>query len=351
MKAETVALFSRLHARLGVLFALPLLLIAATGILLGFYDALRYASAPYQLEKPVGRPVGAAELAKAAQVAFPVGRLEVLYLPAAPERAARARVTEAGGRRVVAFLDPATGKTMAVRDASQRDLVDWLHEVHRGAIAGVAGEVAVAGAAIAVVLLWLSGVPMAGRGRHLHGRLGRVLGGAGAAIAVTGAMLAFAKPLRERFYPSPATGIAHTQSFDPARLISAGSRSHGAAALERVQFPLREGQPAVLRFADGSRVWLDAGGATLREETAFNPWLNMLYPLHSGRILGKAGPPLVALIGSGLLYLTYSGFRLRYGRSRRVEQGSRHLELAQLRAARVSGQGRTPRPSIAHEMK
>lgn len=351
MKAETIALFSRIHVRLGMLFALPLVLIAATGVALGFYDALRYGSAPYRLGKPAEQPIGAAELAKAAHQAFPGGRLETLYLPAEPDRAARARLVEAGGRKVVAFLDPATGNAVAVRDASQRDLVDWLHEVHRGAISGLAGEVAIAGAAVAILLLWLSGLPLALRARHLHGRLGRIAGGGLAVVAVTGAVLAFAKPLRERFYPPPAAGVANTRSLDPARLISAVSRSHGAAQLERVQFPVREGQPAALRFADGSRVWLDARGATLREETVFNPWLNMLYPLHSGRVLGKFGPPLVALFGAGLLYLTYSGVRLRYGRARRTGQGSRDLELARLRAARVSGKGGTPGASVAYEMK
>lgn len=338
MKPRRIAQLSKFHVRLGVAFTLPLLLIGATGVLLGFYDALRYGSPPYRLDKAVSLPVEPAELAKGAQLAYPGGRLEALYLPTAPDRAARAKLTVAGRRKVVAFLDPDTGKAVAVRDASRRDLVDWVHEVHRGAIAGLAGEVAVAGAAIAAVLLWLSGLPMAGRARHLHGRLGRVLGGGVAAIAVTGAILAFAKPLRERFYPPPAVGVASSPLLDPASLISAGSRSHGAA-LERVQFPVREGQPAVLRFADGSRVWVNAGGATLREETAFNPWLNMLYPLHSGRVLGKFGPPLVALFGTGLLYLTYSGFRLRHGRCRRAEQGAASPAHGACAVARCAGDG------------
>ncbi len=47
------------HLYLGVTLALPLLIIAASGIMLSFYDELRYAAPPYRLAAPVHQPLNA----------------------------------------------------------------------------------------------------------------------------------------------------------------------------------------------------------------------------------------------------------------------------------------------------
>ncbi len=315
MRGSSIARLSRLHVRLGLAFAVPLLIIGASGILLGFYDWLRYSSAPYRLEEPVVQPVAPAVLADAARSAYPDGRLEVLYLPTEPNRAARARLSGRDGNRKVVFLDPATGTPVATRDPAERDLVDWLHEVHRGAIAGLAGEIVAAAGAISLVLLWMSGLPLkrqGRRGRHLHGRIGRWVGGVLALVALTGGVLSFAKPLREKLYPAPHTGVATAPpAVDIAQAVSAGSRVYTGALLERVLLPVRGGQPVALRFQDGGRVWVDgASGRVLRMETPWSPWINLLYPLHSGRTLGKLGPPIVAAFGVVLMFLILSGYAL-----------------------------------------
>lgn len=329
MGMNRVGRLSRFHVIVGMTSAVPLIVIAVSGVLLGFYDGLRHGSAPYRLEKPVTHPLGPAALVGAARSAYPGGRMEMLYLPATPERAVRVRMTGEAGRRSVIFLHPGTGKPIAVRDAAERDWVELLHEVHRGKIAGFTGEILVAAAALSVVLLWLSGLPSRRRGgkvRHLHGRLGRVTGGLLALIALTGGMLAFAKPLREHLYPPPRTSAARAlPAADIATLLRAGSGAYAVAPLDRIIFPVRGDQPLVLRFRDGGRVWLDGGkGEVLRTETPYAPWVNLLYPLHSGRILGRLGPPLVAALGVLLLLLIGSGYLMRRkGAKSRISRSSK----------------------------
>lgn len=314
MNAKRRAQLSRLHVRMGILFALPLLLLGVSGILLGFYDELRHSDFPDRLDVRFARPLSPAVLAEAARAAWPFGPLEVLHLPAAPDRAVRAAM--AGEQRVTLFLHPGTGELLAIRDTERKDWVGRLHDLHRGKVAGFAGEIVAAAAALAIVILWLTGLALRRRrkgARHLHARLGVAAGGILAFLAFTGGVLAFAKPLRDAFYPPPRVGSVITEyPEDLSRLITRGTAVSPAAPLDRIIFQLRSHQPLVLRFRDGGRVWLDGGsGEVLRTETPFSPWINLLYPLHSGRILGGWGPPLAAAFGALLLFLAGSGWLLR----------------------------------------
>lgn len=306
----------RLHACLGLIAALPLLVIAVSGIILGFHDKLRYASAPYRLSGPVAHPLEPATLADAARAALPGGRLEVLYLPTAPERAARAVM--AGEKRLILFLHPATGRVLAVRDAERKDRLEFLRALHHGKALGVAGEIAAGAAALLLPLLWLTGRPFRRGGLYksgIHAGLGRITGGALIFLAVTGGILTFAKPLRDHFYPPPRS-VTVFKATDLSRAVEIGAGIYGLAPLDRIVFPARADLPLLFRFRDGGRVWLDAArGEALRVETPFAPWLNVLYPLHSGRILGRSGPPLVAALGVALLLLTARVVRLRHERA------------------------------------
>lgn len=320
MKAHRRVQLYRFHAWLGLLAALPLLLIAASGILLGFYDGLRYASPPYRLPLPVERPLGPAALADAARAAQPGGRLEALYLPTAPERAARAVM--GGNRRVTLFLHPADGGVIAVRDAEQRDWLDFLRAIHHGKLLGGAGEAAAGALALALPLLWLTGRSVVrGRGWRqsgIHARLGRITGGMLAFLALTGGILTLAKPLREHLYPPPRIAVA-SGAAELSRILEKGVGIYGRAPLERIVFPAGNGAPILLRFRDGGRLWLDvANEEVLRVETPFSPWLNFLYPLHSGRILGRCGPPLVAALGGALLLLAMSALFIRRRSGRKI---------------------------------
>lgn len=299
----------RLHSWLGLLAALPLLVVAGSGVILGSYDHIRHASAPYRLETPASPHLPPVALAEAARAAWPTGHLETLYLPSGVDRSARALM--GGEKRVTLFLHPASGKVLAVRETDRHDWLDFVRELHHGNPLGVAGEFAVAAAAVAMVILWLTGFALHQRGA-LHGLLGRFAGGGLVFLAVTGGILTFAKPLRENCYPPPTAAGAAPTWADLSRGVKKGAMAYGGAPLDRIVFPAGGGQPLLLRFRDGGRVWLDSTcGEVLRVETLFSPWLNGLYPLHSGRILGSSGPPIVAVLGGVLLVLVTRGMRLR----------------------------------------
>lgn len=306
----------RLHSWLGLLAALPLLVVAGSGVILGFYDHIRHASAPYRLEKPVSPHLPPVALAEAAGAAWPTGRLETLYLPSAVDRSARAVMV--GDKRVTVFLHPASGALLAVRDADRSDWLEFVRRLHHGNQLGLAGEIAVAAIALAIVILWLTGFALHRRG-HLHGLLGRIAGGGLVFLAVSGGILTFGKPLRENFYPPPAaSGTAPTWA-DVSRAVKMGAMAYGRAPLGRIVFPTKAGQPLLLRYRDGGRVFLDHSSAqVLRVETSFSPWLNILYPLHSGRFFGGWGPPLVAALGGVLLFIAASGLVIRRRSGRRI---------------------------------
>lgn len=106
------ALF-KAHVYLGMACALPCLIIAGTGIFLGFYDQLRYSTPPYGLTTPVHHGLAPAVLAAKICSAYPEYRLVQLFLPTAPAYAARARLEGADSRLV--FVHPGTGAILAIQ--------------------------------------------------------------------------------------------------------------------------------------------------------------------------------------------------------------------------------------------
>ncbi len=317
------------HVYLGVVLALPLMIIAATGILLGFYDELRYAEPPYRLNQAVKASLPPAVLAQRVQAAYPGYRLEVLYLPTAPERAARAKL--AGTDPRLAFIHPGTGQTLAVRDTGEQDGLDFLYALHRGKLLGLPGQIIACAGGISIPILWGIGLLLRRRRlayrakrrtsltiRSVHRELGLILGGVLAVLAAMGSLLNFAGPLKQWLDPPPRLA-SRGPAVTPANLahhLSSAAGAYPAAPLERIYFPADEHTPLQLRFRDGGWAYLDAGGRVLKIVTPFSHWTNLLYPLHSGRLWGAHGPKFTALFGMMLLGLSGSGLYL-YGRRRR----------------------------------
>ncbi|MEW5790520.1 MAG: PepSY-associated TM helix domain-containing protein [Pseudomonadota bacterium] len=312
------------HIYIGTLLILPLLVIAPTGILLGFYDQIRYGQAPYRLNQPATQVLAPSQLAARVQAAYPDARLEILYLPMAPERAARAKLSGAGGARM-AFLDPATGQTLALKPAAEEDWLDFLYHLHRGKPLGLTGQIMASTTGVLVLLLWLAGLWLWWPKRHVarpwkagsprarllgfHRWLGLWLGGLLVLLALAGALLNFAGPLGKAFNPPPRAEAVEQSSLLPlAHIVARAERAYPAAPVERIYFPKAGGALWQFRFRDGGRVFVSAAsGQVLKVDTPFSHWTNLLYPLHSGRVFGENGPRLIAILGLGLLASAVSG--------------------------------------------
>jgi len=315
------------HLYLGIAISLPLLIIAASGIVLAFYDDLRYAAPPYRLTTPVYQTRDAHALAEAVRRQYPSHRLEVLFLPTAPEHSARARL--AGMEPLLVFVHPGTAAILEVKGAADLDWLDWLRELHRGSMLGLVGQIAASVVGLGTLFLWAMGLWLwlrrsatAKRQRRrvklfhgsvaIHRQTGLLLGGPIAVLALLGALLNFAGPLMQWLDPPPAivtpTSTQQLTTLPLPRLVDAAVNGYHDSPLERIYFPATASQPWRFRFLDGSWVFVDGqNGTLLKLKTPSSHWTMLLYPLHSGKLLGIYGHWLLVLFGSVLLFLVGSG--------------------------------------------
>lgn len=308
-----------LHRVLGLVAALPLLLIAGSGVLLGGYEELRARRAPPArqwagAEAPLSLPLSLTGAVTAAQRAFTGAAVEVIYLPRFQE-AMGVRLRLPAGRRLVAYLDPATLQVLG-----QRAAPDWLElavQVHRGKLLGVPGQVLAIVAGTLAAPLWLLGLGVSLRrgGRiSLHRRLGSLGGGLVTLVALLGAGLSLCLLLQAEPPPAarsaPGPGPAALQEDALARRARA---AHRDGALRNVYLPEQAGSPVLFYFADDTRLWLDPlTGAVTRREARAASLRSWLYLLHTGRILGRIGPKIIGAVGAFAVLLVITGLRRRY---------------------------------------
>lgn len=311
------------HLYVGTLAAAPLIVIVLTGVILGFYDPLRYAEPPYRLEAPAVYALSPAALIERFHSSRPDAAPNVLYLPTAPERAARLEFRLAG-QRAIALIDPNTGQTLALQDADHRDWLQYLYELHRGKPFGLEGQVVASATGGFVALLWLVGLGLrwtrrtkASTGRrcdrrirflNVHRWTGVWVGAIPVLLAVLGAVLNFAGPLGNAFNPPPqVTTPAERAQLPLNNVVALAMRAYPAAPPERVYFPQHTALWQI-RFRDGGRVFLAGdSGRILKVNAPLAHWTSLLYPLHSGRIFGAWGPMAMALVGIVLLTMSVSG--------------------------------------------
>lgn len=312
------------HVYAGTVLSLPLLVIALTGIVLGFYDPLRYAAPPYGLERSAASLLPPAALAERVRAAYPGLSLEVLYLTTDPGRAARAKLVDED-KQVLAFLDPFTGKKLAEQDPAEEDWLQFLYHLHRGQPLGLTGQIIASATGALIVPLWLLGLWLWWPTRRLarpgnrnsprarllgvHRWLGTWLGGVLVLLAAAGALLNFAGPLGKAFNPPPrAKAVSPSAILTMEHIVARAGRAYPAAAMERVYFPKEGNALWQFRFRDGGRVFVSAGNSqVLKVDTPFSHWTNLLYPLHSGRVFGESGPMFIAILGIVLLASSVSG--------------------------------------------
>lgn len=151
------AVFKKLwfgHLYLGVAIAAPLLISAASGIMLSFHDDLRYAAPPYRLATSVSQSLSADALAESIRYHYPNHRLEVLYLPTTAEHSARAKL--AGLEPLLIFVHHGAS-ILEEKNGAELDVFDWLSELHRGDVLGLPGKIAASIAGLGTLFLWAMG--------------------------------------------------------------------------------------------------------------------------------------------------------------------------------------------------
>ncbi|MBI1399305.1 PepSY-associated TM helix domain-containing protein [Hyphomonas sp.] len=162
------------HRDLGVIFAVPILLIAFTGFAMVFSEpvratlhtltASRPAPAPERLEAGAG-PADWTTALKAAETAFPEAAPRLVSLPAKPGAPASLRLRNPeewhpNGRTYV-LLDPATSLPLATRDGRAMNRADRLYNsfypLHSAGLGGRLYDVFTALTGLALTLLGLVG--------------------------------------------------------------------------------------------------------------------------------------------------------------------------------------------------
>lgn len=321
----SLAFCYRLHRRLGLLLIVPLLAIAGSGLVLIFFDQLRYSAEPYALDEPVQTALPPIELIETIQRTKPDRRLLRLYLPHSNSQTARA-VFDGKDGKSLAFFDPATGLLISLRDANQKDWLDWLYRFHQGKTFGMIGQLLFSLSGLMVSILWLLGVflftsiPINKRSMFYHRHVGLTFGGLLAAFMLCGAVLNFVVPLQQSLKPLPfvpeSKQVASTLALSELLTIAGNIYPH--SALERFYIDKPVNNLMMVRFRDGARFYFNKqDGQCVGQQMPLSHWLDWLYPLHSGRLFGGVRYPLLILLGITLLILAWGGGKSAVAKKRR----------------------------------
>ncbi|CAA9520460.1 MAG: hypothetical protein AVDCRST_MAG31-1548 [uncultured Sphingomonas sp.] len=163
------------HRKVGLWFALPALLAAASGVLLVFEHGLETRLGAGVPDPPVaaagtpGPPVGVGRAVETALAAFPGSAFAGVSLPEEEAPWYRVRVRSVGevprkwGASVV-YVAAADGRVLARHDAATaswgRQLVTTLYPLHTGQIGGWPGRVLAAAVGLALIAMIVLGVAL-----------------------------------------------------------------------------------------------------------------------------------------------------------------------------------------------
>jgi uncharacterized iron-regulated membrane protein len=356
------------HRWLALSLGLLLAFVALLGALLSVAKPLdRWANAALFRVDVADVAGGVLEQARAAAVAeFGPGASLTLRPPRSPHESLW--VVVRGPWNGTLHVDPSSGRELG-RRGEHEGTYNLLFELHGSLLLEDAGKAVLAVAALAYVVLLLSGLvlwwPARWRGAwrielkrgavrslyDLHRVGGSVLGVVAAVSVITGAYMAW-RPLS-----GAVTAIAGAQPSQPPRVAApspAGPRTRLDDAVRHAQslFPRSMvgyvGVPADparpvrvrLKLAEDphpnglTSVWLHpASGEVLAVHRfdALDPGARaytVLYPLHTGELGGVVHTVLNMLLGLAVAGLSVSGTWLWWRRRRlRVTGGARHLSL------------------------
>jgi sulfite reductase (NADPH) flavoprotein alpha-component len=305
----------RLHSLPGLVFALLLGVTAMSGVALSVLPALDKASVA-----PIPASLNVAELAGAIAARRPaVDRIVVR-----PSGAVTASFGDAEGG--VDVVDPATGASLGPYQVAQT--ARWLTDLHRAFLAGDEGRPIAAAAAVAMLVLALSGAillarragswramlrPMRGRpAQRWHSELGRAAVVGLAFSALTGLWMSAGT---FGLLPEPASthaAVTPTAGAPAPVATLAGLRAVSATKLRELSFPAAE-DPAdvfVLR-TDAGEASIDRATGTVLSFSPVTTWdriTEVIVMLHTGRgawalglVLGLCAAGVPALAGSGVV--------------------------------------------------
>ena len=341
MKIRPALLF--LHRYLGLIAAIPILLMAATGSILVFEAEIdRALHRDYWIVQPQPSRLDWDKLVADAQKAFPKDPITSLRLPVAPDIAAEVSLKNG----LSASIDPYTSRVLGTRRNGQL-LTTKIHQFHMRFLLGPQGDWITGTSTLILLILSITGIYLWWKRRSYgikfnsslrrmnldsHYALGfwsllpwLLFGLTGVAMAFEGVsqraiytITRSAPAPRPQFHPAPAAGRPRL-SID--RVMAAAADALPGANVTIMMFP--QGKDGVfqvfLKFpedrtpAGRSHVAIDphTGAALWVENSRTAPtgtrWLNLNRPLHTGDILGWPTRILAAIFSFLLVLQTLSG--------------------------------------------
>jgi uncharacterized iron-regulated membrane protein len=319
-------LWLKAHLWVGLAIALPLIVVALSGAVLVFEDALDRALNPsVSFVTPGERALPLDELVTRARAAYPDAQLNGFSIPESPDVALQISASAKPQGAFAIALNQYTGQVLGTR--SGPGLARQIHLLHTRLFAGEIGEWIVGAItfltlfmAVAGMVLWwprrILTIKVSASGRRINFDLHNVFGFYASAvfffIALTGMMIAFERwtdPMFLRLNDTPVPALARESTVVPgAHPLSADALARAAEAALHGAFVKNLGIPnggkntivAFMKFpedrtpAGRSRVALDqySGQAltviSTRTAPAGTRLINLKRSAHTGDIFGAA---------------------------------------------------------------
>ena len=344
--------FKLLHIYLGWILFIPLLFIILTGMMLSGRDSIRSSKQPYQLKNPVSWDVRFLE--GALQHLDQMGikeKIDSIYLPAASDQSLRIETSDEtglSGQRF--FIQPENSVILAQTSLKNEDLFDWAYQFHRGTWGGSQNKAIMSLLGLFIALLWPLGwlYRKFEAQRHsnsltlrtlknpilLHRCLGYFLGSALTLMTLSGSMLNYKKNLFQAFDPIPTSAPASSSEPPSRRRVDSITpetlafieKAHPEAPIESIHLQSAPAPFVLFYLKDDSRVYFNA--KSLQIEKVMTPqkhWIHALFPIHSGRIWGRARIIVILLAGLSFLGITLTGVRATRRASHKFRAASVHF--------------------------
>lgn len=258
------SLWLKAHLWVGLAIALPLIVVALSGAVMVFEDALDRALNPRTSFVTVGdHALPIDDLVAAARKAFPDTQLGSITFPEQPDQALQIGASSKSTGPITIAVNPYTGEVLGIRSAAEREagLARRIHLLHTRLFAGQVGEWIVGTItfltlfmAIAGMVLWwprkIFSVKWTASGRRINFDLHNVFGFYASAvfffIALTGMMIAFEQwtdPMFMRLNDTPVAPLPRESSDVTIRattvadLVQAAETALPGAFLKSIGIP------------------------------------------------------------------------------------------------------------------